>query len=396
MALAASQAAKMAAATAAALSNMTLVDEYTELLSAEVVVDVARVRDLARHHGVPDEFRGEVWRYLLGVCPADRSHEVSAARARSVAYESLCTAAAASGTAAYCAKLVRGEVNRYLRRVPEFAQLAEAVGLDAVRAVFERVIAAYLHSFASLSSVYGSAGSGSGSDLEYAPAWINVLAPLVASLREERDVYFCFEAVMRRLDAQFYSRPIGQHVVELSALLRSALPDLYNYLDEEEVDAKEWLPSWLRYGLARELPLASLLRLWDVYFAAAPTSPSSTDDGAFAGTSSSATGSSRGQARDLDGGSGDASAASGALDLHPFVCLAAMYQLKEELEELESSEILALLRRLPFKPADMDNLINHAKNLRLDAQAALARDNKGSGGGNSLGTPPSSYRTISR
>jgi len=40
----------------------------------------------------------------------------------------------------------------------------------------------------------------------------------------------------------------------------------YSYFEEEEIDANAWIPSWLRFLLARELHLNSVLRLWDTYF----------------------------------------------------------------------------------------------------------------------------------
>jgi len=42
------------------------VEEYLEVMNAEVYVDIYKLRDMARH-GIPDPVRGEVWKYLLGV-----------------------------------------------------------------------------------------------------------------------------------------------------------------------------------------------------------------------------------------------------------------------------------------------------------------------------------------
>ncbi|KAJ1499024.1 hypothetical protein HMI56_004626, partial [Coelomomyces lativittatus] len=109
----------------------------------------------------------------------------------------------------------------------------------------------------------------------------------------------------------------------------------YHYFDEEEVDAKDWIVSWLQFVLAKELPLECLLRLWDTYF--------SEPEG---------------------------------FDLHPFVCLALLQQMKDALEELESSEICSLLQRIRFRPEDMDNLIHMAKNLRLDTLQHSENDHR--------------------
>ncbi|CAG8543227.1 3776_t:CDS:2, partial [Scutellospora calospora] len=49
----------------------TLITEFEDILNAEVYVDLDKLRESARH-GVPMKVRGEVWKYLLGVNPADR------------------------------------------------------------------------------------------------------------------------------------------------------------------------------------------------------------------------------------------------------------------------------------------------------------------------------------
>lgn len=40
------------------------------------------------------------------------------------------------------------------------------------------------------------------------------------------------------------------------------MPDRCNYFEEEEVDLNEWMTSWLQYLLSRELKFVDLVRLW--------------------------------------------------------------------------------------------------------------------------------------
>jgi len=47
------------------------VDEYQELMANEVYVEIDKLQDIAKH-GIPDEVRGEVWKYLLGVQDPDK------------------------------------------------------------------------------------------------------------------------------------------------------------------------------------------------------------------------------------------------------------------------------------------------------------------------------------
>jgi len=46
-------------------------EEYHELMNAEVFVEIDKLRDIAKH-GVPDNVRGDVWMYLLGVQHSDK------------------------------------------------------------------------------------------------------------------------------------------------------------------------------------------------------------------------------------------------------------------------------------------------------------------------------------
>eukprot|EP00166_Cyanidium_caldarium_P003774 ctg_3666.g563 len=51
-------------------------------------------------------------------------------------------------------------------------------------------------------------------------------------------------------------------------LFRTLLPDLADFFESEDIDPKRWLHVWLQGLFARgELPMASVLRLWDVYLA---------------------------------------------------------------------------------------------------------------------------------
>ncbi|RUO95801.1 rab-GTPase-TBC domain-containing protein [Jimgerdemannia flammicorona] len=106
-------------------------------------------------------------------------------------------------------------------------------------------------------------------------------------------------------------------------LFRFGIPDLYPFMSNSlrqgehyicyKVDLNEWATSWLQYLLAKELQPENLMRLWDTYFAIPDP-----------------------------------------LDFHPFICLAILRTAKENLEELEQSEIRTLLLRLP--PMDMEQV----------------------------------------
>ncbi|RUO95800.1 hypothetical protein BC936DRAFT_143196 [Jimgerdemannia flammicorona] len=198
-------------------------NDFKEVLQAEVYVDVEKLRDSARH-GIPAEIRGvclrlpipisteclvfrlrslphcplashanvtregnmtsqEVWKYLLGVQEADRceynlaptsSHhpgELTTTKARSEEYQQI------EKQNSEITKRVRGEVTRYQRRVPSLAS-------KEVSTIFENVINAYLN--------YNR-------QVDYSPALIPLCAPFVVCLKSESEVYYCFERLQQQM-----------------------------------------------------------------------------------------------------------------------------------------------------------------------------------------------------
>ncbi|KAG0249358.1 hypothetical protein BG011_009379 [Mortierella polycephala] len=275
------------------LDSMSItVEEYQDVLNAEVWIEVNKLRDYARH-GISKEVRGEVWLYLLGIQEADRSKEVSTQKQKLQEYE-LIDKDPNENT-----KRVRGEISRFLRKT----------NIESSRNIprlFEDIISAYCNH---------------NHRVEYYPAMVNLCAPFIYSVKRECDAFLCFEKMINTLDDHFSTRSINESVASFMTLFRTCIPDLYNYFEEEEVDIKEWAASALQFVLSKELSLENTMRLWDTYFAMPDW-----------------------------------------IELHPFFCLAVLKHLKENLEELEQSEIRTMLMRLPT--LDMDQVINEAFNLR--------------------------------
>ncbi|KAI9341617.1 rab-GTPase-TBC domain-containing protein [Pilaira anomala] len=218
--------------------ELSYLNDFQEILQSEVYVDLERLRILARH-GIPDQIRGEVWKYLLGVQQADRSKELSSVKARSEEYEQM------DKEDSEIAKRIRGEVARYQRRVPEVD------GKDYVQ-VFVNVILAYLNS---------------NRDAEYTSSLVPLCAPFIYVLDTECDAYFCFERLMQALDEYNMNVSLKEQVAQFMTLFRCGLPELCSYFDDEEVDINEWSTSWLQNLLAKEMRFENLVRLWDSYFA---------------------------------------------------------------------------------------------------------------------------------
>ena len=96
-------------------------------------------------------------------------------------------------------------------------------------------------------------------------------------------------------------------LLRLTSILRTS------YLEDEEVSPSDWAFSWFQFMLSKELPFDCLLRLWDTYFSC-----------------------------------------PGGFKLHFFVSLAILSYFKEELLELEQSELKGFLQHLPA--VDMDQV----------------------------------------
>ncbi|KAJ2313786.1 hypothetical protein IWW54_001300 [Coemansia sp. RSA 2705] len=227
--------------TSPSLRSALAREDFVELLESEVFIDVNKLRKCARH-GIPDELRGEVWKFLLGVEKSDRSNEFTQRRARYESYREI------DKENVDVSKRVRGEVNRYLLRTKKEGLLDS----HTAPAIFEAVICAYLNC---------------NNHIEYVPALVQICAPFVITMKAEYDVYSCFERLVDILNESSLATNINKRIAQFLSYFRTLLPELYNYFEEEELDVGEWASSWLRNLLAKELPTSCLLTLWDVYFA---------------------------------------------------------------------------------------------------------------------------------
>ncbi|KAJ1796739.1 hypothetical protein LPJ59_003561 [Coemansia sp. RSA 2399] len=226
--------------TSPPLHSALLREDFDQVLESEVFVDVNRLRKYARH-GIPDEIRGEVWKFLLGVEKPDRSNELTQRRARFESYREI------DKENVETSKRVRGEVNRYLLRTKRENLLDPHLS----PAIFEAVICAYLNC---------------NNSVEYSPAMVQVCAPFVITMKSEFDVYSCVERLLNILYEPALDGSINKRVAQFLSYFRTLLPELYNYFEDEELDVSEWASSWLRFLLAKELPTGNVLDLWDVYF----------------------------------------------------------------------------------------------------------------------------------
>lgn len=156
-----------------------------------------------------------------------------------------------------------------------------------------------------------------------------IAGPVVYAIKDEVEAYLTLERVMRTfgifqyswIEDYFVQYSISHRVSQFMSLFRRKIPDLFSYFEDEEVKANDWAANWLQSFLSKELPLPIVVGIWDLYF-------------------------------------------SEGLDLHYYICLSILKLCKESLEELEQSEIISYLAKLPH--FDPDELINSALNMKDD------------------------------
>ncbi|KAI9292846.1 RabGAP/TBC [Neoconidiobolus thromboides FSU 785] len=275
------------------------IDEFHALLTSEMYVDLSKLQQLSRY-GIPDELRGEVWKYLLKTESSDRTNDMELSKARMEEYQQLIQISYDEQNK------VRGEVNRLQQRLKKT--------LPCI--TYERVIGAYLN--------YNK-------QAQFHPSWVHLCTPFITVVGKEVDVFYCFQNLVEKIDEVLDEDTLHEKISQFKSLFRKVIPDLYDYFEEEQVNIHDWVPSWLRFLLSKELSIESLLPLWDLYF-------SSND----------------------------------FMDFHVYICIGILKQFKDYLEELEGSEIKAFLSRLP--PIDIFTIRQIALDLRHNDQDSNLED----------------------
>ncbi|KAJ3214649.1 hypothetical protein HDU67_001409 [Dinochytrium kinnereticum] len=248
------------------------VSEFLELLMAETLVDLDKLRSAAKH-GVPDEVRGEVWKYLLGIENPNKANEISKRQAKHEEYRQY----EREKENTEIMKRVRGEVSRYQR-----ARGVKQFKSKDPGQTMENVLSTYL---------------SYNRDMEYSASLVYLCGPFANVVGAEADVFYCHNAMMQRIDDYYSVADLNSRLSDFFMLFRTLIPELYNHFEEEEVDFKDWATSWFKCFLSKELPMDSILS-----------------------------------------------------------------SQKDNLEELEQSEIHAVLLKLPM--LDMDKIINQALTIR--------------------------------
>lgn len=140
-----------------------------------------------------------------------------------------------------------------------------------------------------------------------------------------------FSSLMSTHAQLFDSNNAQMRVAEFTTALMHLYPELFDYLDAECVDMNKWALSWLRTLLARQMPRASVLRLWDEYVTESDVSSM----------------------------------------LHPYVCLVLVGSISSELQDCDDGEGL---EHYLYKPnivaRDPIRIVQHAIKVRAALKAS--------------------------
>jgi len=283
----------------------TTEEGFRELLYGEVYMDMERMRDLALH-GVPSSVRPQVWKYLLGVSRPDPSEAMQLSKFQAQEFEQ-------SLYKSDCSRIIARPLQRFASTRASCCK-QNTLGKNSMQtneevvAALEKIVVAFLNN---------------NPHAEFNQGMFSLIMPFLFAMKETHDSYLCFESLMKIIDHHYSENPFTHTVAYFLTCFRSVLPELYNYFEEEELDAAEWVVSWLGLLLANALPLNCVLRLWDTYFAH-----------------------------------------ENPLHLHIYVCLAILMELQEDLMELDHFEIKSYLQRLPSM--DIDKIITQAYNVQAE------------------------------
>ena len=306
----------------------------TELLDSECTVDLEHLTNLVQRGDLthaPQHARPDAWKYLLGVSSKHKSRELSRNRHIHKYYAELSSRAATDAAQPHARPSYATHLKRAVR---DYGAAHAPYHQPHAQQMLERLLRAYLHE----------------SGAPFQPGLVELAAPFCSVYAaSEADAYHALAELMRHVEWGHSFAGRKAMSVMFMTLLRHVLPEVYVYFEHNGFacdGSPPWLNSWLQFLLARELPIESLLALWDCYFASLPFSESALATATAKATATLTT---------VPPGS--------LLELHVFVCLAVLESCQEELLELDGEEALRFLQRMPR--LDGRQLVAAARDIRV-------------------------------
>ncbi|KAJ5066124.1 hypothetical protein M0811_03457 [Anaeramoeba ignava] len=212
---------------------------FEDLLTLDSYVDLESLRE-ASFHGIPDQYRCDSWKYLLGVTTPSKSEELSLQRQLKLDYE-----ADTQRTNTQLSLAMKPEINR-LRSHSNDPSFNEEK--------FDQIKKILIGHF------------DQHSNIKYQEGMVSLVVPFVTCCSDEVLSYFLFRALMEKIESSFHQLRLNTCVNQFRKYFRILFAELYTYFEDEEVSVEMFFPSWFLFLLSRELPLENVMRLWDTYF----------------------------------------------------------------------------------------------------------------------------------
>jgi len=213
-------------------------------------------RERVFYSGVSPALRKEAWKFLLQLYPANSTAAERAAMAvaRSDEYEvykkqwaSISTKQAACFSK-WRERLTRVEkdVHRTDRSHPFFCGEGSAEHLAQLRAI---LLTYCMYNF----------------DLGYCQGMSDLAAPILVVMQNEADAFWCFVALMDRMQSNFHTDQTGMHsqLLALQNLVELLDPEMHKFLGARDSLNFFFCFRWVLIQFKREFEFDQVLRLWE-------------------------------------------------------------------------------------------------------------------------------------
>jgi hypothetical protein len=290
------------------------VQKFQTSLDAENI-DLVSLRKLS-WNGVPNEFRAMVWQLLLGYLPTNKSRrETALARKRKEYVDSI---PVYFDIADYERTVQEGETLRQiLVDLPRTSPNIPYFHQPAIQKAMERIL--YIWAIR-----HPASGYVQGMNDILTPLLVVNMSPFVEDvlradvgaldtqivLNVEADSYWCLTKLLDNIQDHYtFSQPgLQRMVLRLEDLVHRMDAELHQHFEEENIQYMQFAFRWMNCILLRELPLKSILRVWDTYL--------SEERGGFE-------------------------------NFHVYVCTVLVKMYKEKLTKMQFQDILMFLQELP-------------------------------------------------
>ncbi|KAK9814540.1 hypothetical protein WJX72_007608 [[Myrmecia] bisecta] len=231
-------------------------EEWGTFLNGEGrLVDEKGFRQRVFYSGVEPGLRREAWKFLLGFYPMDSTAKQRAALldAKRREYEQLkaqwttITDAQAAMHAKWRER--RSRVDKDVRRTDRMHPFYSGERNANIKSL-RRILLTY--------SIFNF-------DLGYCQGMSDLASPMLYVMRDEAEAFWCFAALMERLESNFHTDSRGMHaqLLALRNLIQLVDPKLHAYLEGRDCLNYFFCYRWLLIHFKREFTFDEVLRLWE-------------------------------------------------------------------------------------------------------------------------------------